>query len=280
MAKPEDLTKTAAWRQMSAMGCRVLEVGVRNGDRGLMMRRQWTPSEALHFLPWLKARNARGADIYIQPAPDLLHGLVLVDDLSRQAIAKLVADGLTPACTVETSRANFQVWVKIAPVVLPALRTVIARRLARDYGGDPASVGAGHFGRLAGFTNCKPQRVDADGRRSFVLCRTWDGAVAPAGVQMLAWAVRQQDSLSPAPAGRAACGARWPVGASATGDQSRADFARACGLARAGRGLAEIAAVLAAESPRIAERKRGHIGNYCRRTAEAAMRAVTAARRA
>lgn len=280
MAKPEDLTKTAAWRQMSAMGCRVLEVGVRNGDRGLMMRRQWTPSEALHFLPWLKARNARGADIYIQPAPDLMHGLVLVDDLSRQAIAKLVADGLTPACTVETSRANLQVWVKIAPVVLPALRTVIARRLARDYGGDPASVGAAHFGRLAGFTNCKPQRLHADGRRSFVLCRTWDGAAAPAGAQMLAWAVRQQDSLSPAPAGRAACGARRPVGASATGDQSRADFARACGLARAGRGLAEIAAVLAAESPRIAERKRGHIGDYCQRTAEAAMRVVTAARRA
>src|SRR5215472_3656613 len=45
---------------------------------------------------------------------------------------------------------------------------VISKRLAHTYGGDLASTGSCHLGRLAGFTNQKPQRRTITGRAPWV----------------------------------------------------------------------------------------------------------------
>jgi hypothetical protein len=50
-------------------------------------------------------------------------------------------------------------WIRVSTTPLEAaVATAIAKHLAHTYGGDLASTGACHLGRLAGFTNQKPQR--------------------------------------------------------------------------------------------------------------------------
>ena len=63
----------------------------------------------------------------------------------------------TPACVVETSPGNFQAWLKHAWTLTAQEGTVVAKILAERFGGDPNSADWRHFGRLAGFTNPKPQ---------------------------------------------------------------------------------------------------------------------------
>jgi hypothetical protein len=73
-------------------------------------------------------------------------------------------DGLEPCAVLETSPGHLQAWVHISRQPLEqALATAIARRLAHTYGGDPASANWRHLGRLAGFTNQKPQRRTRSG---------------------------------------------------------------------------------------------------------------------
>jgi hypothetical protein len=60
---------------------------------------------------------------------------------------------------VQTSPGHLQAWLHLSPRPLePALATAIAARIARTYHGDPASADWRHLGRLAGFTNQKPER--------------------------------------------------------------------------------------------------------------------------
>jgi hypothetical protein len=69
---------------------------------------------------------------------------------------------------VETSPGNFQAWLKHGEMLDEAVSTRAAKLLAERYGGD---LGSGadwrHFGRLAGFTNPKPNRRLASGLQPF-----------------------------------------------------------------------------------------------------------------
>ena len=110
-----DRTYLAASRQLDALGVDSFEVGVR--DRaGRMLTRSWSKAEVLKAIPWLKSQNAQGADVYVRPASpggNANAGIVLVDDLSRETVARMKADGLTPALLVETSPGSYQVWVRV-----------------------------------------------------------------------------------------------------------------------------------------------------------------------
>ena len=58
-----------------------------------------------------------------------------------------------------TSPGRLQAWIRVTTSGLePFYATAIARQLARRYDGDPASADWRHVGRLAGFTNQKPER--------------------------------------------------------------------------------------------------------------------------
>ena len=121
----------------------------------MILRNDLTNGEVFEKLDWLAAENAKGHHIYIRPSG--LSQLTLIDDLNRNSLDRLIDTGYTPACVVETSPGNFQAWLKHAWTLTAQEGTVAAKILAERFGGDPNSADWRHFGRLAGFTNPKPQ---------------------------------------------------------------------------------------------------------------------------
>jgi hypothetical protein len=70
---------------------------------------------------------------------------------------------------LQTSPGHLQAWIRVSTTPLePAVATVISKHLAHTYGGDLASTGSCHLGRLAGFTNQKLQRRTATGQAPWV----------------------------------------------------------------------------------------------------------------
>ena len=68
---------------------------------------------------------------------------------------------------METSPGNFQAWLQHGQVLDEATSTRVAKELALRFGGDPGSADWRHFGRLAGFTNPKPNRRLESGLQPF-----------------------------------------------------------------------------------------------------------------
>jgi hypothetical protein len=106
-------------------------------------------------LSLLKYRNARGSHIYIRPSGE--HRFTVLDDLNEASLARLAADGLDPCAVVETSVGNFQAWLKHSVVLPKLVGSLAAQTLARRYDADLSAAGWRRFGRLPGFTNCKPK---------------------------------------------------------------------------------------------------------------------------
>ena len=102
---------------------------------------------------------------YVRPAG--IHGLSLVDDLKPDALVRMKAEGFAPAAVVETSPGNLQAWLKHGATLDEAASTRAAKLMAERFGGDPGSADWRHFGRLAGFTNPKPNRRLASGLQPF-----------------------------------------------------------------------------------------------------------------
>jgi len=283
-----DRTREAMHGQLAAMGCREYEVGVRDPVRGMLTRRG-SAAEIEARVGWLRAMNAQGADIFVRPAEP--GGLMLVDDVKREALGRMVTDGLSPAVVTETSPGNHQAWVRLSEgPVTREVGTEAARGLAGRYGGDPRSAEAGHYGRLAGFTNRKPEHARGDGLQPYVLLREARGGCAPAGEAALARAgarvamregmakaEREAEALSRAGGGgvssdvlareyreRAArlC-ARYPEA-----DRSRVDWAvtRDLAVAYPGADAAALTAALRVGSPHLTERKGNHGEDYAART--------------
>jgi hypothetical protein len=122
---------------------------------------------------FLKSQNARGAHIYIRASGQ--HSLTVLDDLAQDSVVRLSADGFEPCAVVETSPGNFQAWLKHHRIYETAISTFIAQELARRYQADPSAADWRRFGRLPGFTNCKPKHRQANGLFPFVLLRGCSG---------------------------------------------------------------------------------------------------------
>jgi len=283
-----DRTREAMHGQLAAMGCREYEVGVREPGRGMLTRRG-SAAAIEASVGWLRAMNARGADLFVRPAE--AGGLVLVDDVKRDALARMAQEGLAPAVVTETSQDNYQAWVRLTEgPVAREVGTEAARGLAGRYGGDPRSAEAGHYGRLAGFTNRKEAHTRADGLQPYVLLREARGEQAPAGEAALARAgarvamregvakaMRDAETLSRAEGGgvrgdvlareyrerAAALCARYP-----DADRSRVDWAvtRDLAVVYPSADAAALVAALRVGSPDLTERKGAHVEDYVART--------------
>ena len=297
-----DRTLQAVTAQLDAMRCPTFEIGVRDGSSGKMMNRSWSAEDVIANLPWLRHMNVKGNDIYVRPA-GTWHHLVLVDDVDLETIARMRLDGVEPALAVETSPANFQVWISVVQpnrkIVPPEIRSAIARRLAREYGGDPASADARHYGRLSGFTNRKPRYRSADGRQPWVLLREHIGKASAAAADLVATAEaeiveqekqQEQQVQVREVATKVRVGTlRDPVNeyrgemtgltnrfASelAAGDpkwtMSKCDFVVAAKMIRRGHDPDVIALAMREASPDIDQRKAGHVEDYVQRTVSAA----------
>lgn len=294
-----DRTTQVIARQLHAFGGDHFDLGIRDGHQGKMMHRLWTSDDVLQHTAWLKRMNAQGNDIYIKPAGE--HSLVLVDDLPPAAIDRLKEKGFNPAIVTETSPGNLQAWLKLSPDPIEArIRRVIARGFAKDFGGDPNSADAQHYGRLAGFTNQKPNRLLETGMHPYVLLREWSGQVMVKAYTLLAQADRfldqqavqqaQKDRVTAihtegvryaAPRGRHM--ALEPVTeyrrqaqvlATRYGphpDWSKVDWMIAQSMVASGQYDAEeVARAILGGSPNIRTRKPGHLEDYAYRTAQKA----------
>lgn len=283
-----DRSLEALQKQVTAMGVERLEVGIRDAKTGQMMNRDWSCTELEQSMAWLKRMNAKGNDIYVRPAGE--HGLVLVDDLKPQALERMRRDGWAPTATIETSPGNYQAWIKLSEKPVRAdVRCEVAIDIAKQYGGDLNSVDSRHYGRLAGFTNQKPEHT-RDGRQPYVLAHGCQGIVAKSTERCLEDVNERLDVRMSSEERKTRLEAisgqsrgnfmheKDPVkdfrlrakailekyGTEA--DLSRLDWMVAKDMAKAGRSGADICKAITEASPNIESRKAGHMEDYAQRT--------------
>lgn len=160
------LTMQAIRRQLAAMPhdlylVRLIHNRTRRPFPG---ERLWSATQLLHpaTVSFLRIRNREGCDVYIHPYAGGRNAGYILLDLDRAAdgvIQRMRHNGHHPCVVLATSPGHLQAWIHVSTSPLEtALATAVARRLAREYGGDPASADGHHLGRLAGFTNQKPTR--------------------------------------------------------------------------------------------------------------------------
>lgn len=292
---PHDRTRTAVCRQLKGMGCILYEVGVRHAERG-MLNRAWGEADILKALDWLKHENFKGCDIYVRPARSAPSRLILVDDLSMGALSRLQAGPYPAAVTVQTSPGNYQAWIKLDDDMPADVRREVARHLAREYGGDPNSADSAHYGRLAGFTNRKPEHIDAAGRSPFVLLDSYNGRPASGAAElvqiargviereheqarsMVAHVQREARNMPQAVTGTPQSAqelAEWyrslwqslKTQFDGDFDASRADWMAAVAMFRKGYEFQAVADAITQHSPGIDARKGAAVADYVTRTA-------------
>jgi len=289
--KPIDRTYLAARRQLNALNCDKYEIGIRNRD-GKMMIRSWSQEEVLKSVGWLKRENAKGADIYVRPEGEQNQGIVLVDDLSHGQLERMKSTGFEPAAVIETSPRNFQAWVRLSKdEITPEVATAASKGLANHFEADPNSADWRHFGRLAGFTNRKPEHTTAQNRNPWVLCHESSGRSASKGDETVEKvsqiiidrkAARERETRFESAIEASEARSRYdPIRTyqnnlksltahyGADMDLSRADFMICSNMAMQGYSKKQITEALQQASPELPTRKAGHELDYCQRTVEA-----------
>ncbi len=177
------ITRSQVRRQLAAMACDYLDIGILRPDGRMILREAWTVRQIQEAIQRLRRENARGAHIFIRPHGT--HALSLVDDLGIDAIARITCAGFQPALVIETSPQNFQVWLNHGRTLDRSMSTWAAKELAKRFGGDLSSADWRHFGRLAGFTNQKPERLLPNGLAPFVCLRQCEGRTYAAAHEFL-----------------------------------------------------------------------------------------------
>lgn len=294
-SKRPDRTYLAVRRQLDGMRCDEYEVGLLSTETGQMKPRVYDRAAVLKSVQWLKQQNSSGHHIYIRPKGSV--GLLLMDDIGLGTLNQLEADGFKPAAVIETSPMNYQGWIRVSVAPIPEeLATRAAKLLAKRYNADPNSADWRHYGRLAGFTNQKPEYIAEYGKAPYVLAHSCPGGLAAQGEILLseARALLEQeraereaqaqevlkvldmpmDGLAD-PAGfyqqqLGAIKARFGTGT----DYSRADWMIGKKMAMLGYPPAVIQATLNQCSPNISDRKKGHEDDYTRRTVDNIMQDI------
>ena len=126
-----------------------------------MLKGRWIVKPAISTIGYLKAENAGGRHILIQP--DDPSRYLLADDLSWELILShhCRPDGTWKPgrMVVETSPRNFQVWIHgQSPLSLDD-----KRHWLKKLGGDPAADPNNRWGRCPGFRNCKDKYRNPEG---------------------------------------------------------------------------------------------------------------------
>jgi len=170
------LTLQAIRRQLAAMPhdlflIRLIHCATRRPFPG---ERLWTATQLLcpATVRFLRLRNREGCDVYIWPYAEGRNAGYILLDLDRVApsvLKRMSANGHDPCVVLQTSPGHLQAWIHVSTLPLePAVATGIGKHLACVYGGDSASTDWRHLGRLAGFTNQKPQRRTVNGYAPWV----------------------------------------------------------------------------------------------------------------
>src|SRR4029077_7963734 len=152
----------------------------------------------------LRVRNREGCDVYIQPYTEKQnHGYILVDldHAGPQTIETMRINGHQPCVVLQSSPGNLQVWVHVSATPLPpTVASSVGKQLARRYGADLASADWRHLGRLAGFTNRKPTRLQPNGYAPWVKLVYAQAQLATNCSALIKAAERQLSPSPPPPA--------------------------------------------------------------------------------
>lgn len=197
------LTGQAIRRQLAAMPHDLYRIRLIHHctRRPLPGERLWTAAQLMRAatIRFLRVRNREGWDVYMQPytaGRNAGYILVDLDHVHPEAIESMRAKGHNPCVVLQTSPGHLQAWIHLSTSPLePALATAVGRQLARVYGGDMGSTDWRHLGRLAGFTNQKPQRRTSGGYAPWVKI-----VHARAGLARGADGLLQSATREPAPA--------------------------------------------------------------------------------
>jgi len=178
-----DRTTAVVRAQLAGMGAERYDVGVYDrANDAMLLRREWTPAQVESSVGWFKGMNAQGRDIYIRPSgssglyivDDVL--AATVERMRAEGYAPAAVVETSPG------NHQAWVRVSDTPLSNEE-GTAVARDLAARYGGDMSSANWRHMGRLAGFTNRKEEHRQPDGRYPYVRLRDAGGeraADAPA----------------------------------------------------------------------------------------------------
>ncbi len=305
-ARKGDRTTAAVRAQFAGMGAERYDVGVydRRND-AMLLRREWTPAQVEASVGWFKVMNAQGRDIYIRPSgssglyivDDVPAGTV--ERMRAEGYAPAAVVETSPG------NHQAWVRVSDAPLS-QGEGTAVARALAARFGGDMSSANWRHMGRLAGFTNRKEEHRQPDGRYPYVRLRDAGGERAAAAPAILARAREEATQGHRAAAekgagvagespqeraGRRVAFSRPPAEGgpvsplgreyahraqrllerypnAALTDLHRLDWMVTRDLARAHPEATkeDLMRAIGEGSPRIDERKRGHVYDYAERT--------------
>lgn len=112
-------------------------------------------------LPWCRAENAHGANVYIRASKHAAWPMVFLDDVTASDASALASRH--PSLVVETSPGRCHVWLVTDHALNEEGRYAVQKHLAARPGtngalADPASVSGDHWGRWAGFRNQKKGR--------------------------------------------------------------------------------------------------------------------------
>ncbi len=299
-------TTEAVRAQLAGMGAERYDVGAydRPSDE-MLLRREWTPAQVEASIGWLRKMNAQGRDIYIRPSGSSGLYIVddvpaaTVERMRAEGYAPAIVVETSPG------NHQAWVRVSDVPLS-QGEGTAVARALAARFGGDLSSANWRHMGRLAGFTNRKEEHRQPDGRQPYARLRDAGGARAADAPALLDRARDQAIQGRHAAAekgagvegespqeriGRRTAFSRSPAGGgpvsplgreyahraqrllerypnAALTDLHRLDWMVTRDLARA-HPEADKEALMRAigeGSPRIEERKRGHVYDYAERT--------------
>ncbi|MDR0615039.1 MAG: RepB family DNA primase [Lactobacillales bacterium] len=293
------ITHSNVSNQLASMRSSLYDIGILNRPNSTMNNYvDLNPLKISKMIQFLKYQNLNGRDIFLRPARTIDRALILVDDLDISSIKSMRKEGSGPACTLLTSPNNYQVWVDLGPQPMQAAeRKLVAGYLAETFKGDPGSVDAVHYGRLAGYTNRKPCHLKNDGTFPFVICcHDVKSGIAKNAEQIRKWASKQNESKNKVDNNHDLKSKKdflklsLPDNSKSKDtsqikndfsfywkwwfdkqlypqiDYSKGDFAVACMLLRQGYSISSIELAMSECSPEIDKRKGNHKLDYVQRT--------------
>lgn len=171
----KDRTRIALRRQLTAMGAPAYDIAIGRTDCWRIVLEVVPPARVLVELRKLRRHNARYWGVHVRPCEP--HGLVFVDDVESGVWKRMISQGFEPAAIIQSSPGSHQLWLRHAAPVPPADRKLLAKWLTKRAGGDFSGAASSHWGRLAGFTNRKPEHLNRAGQFPFVLVDRASGKV-------------------------------------------------------------------------------------------------------
>ena len=126
--------------------------------------RGFTPQEIEQRTPEMQRLQRRGENLYYTPLSDKKYH-ILIDDMNREKLERLIRDGYQPTAVLESSPGNYQAIITVPKLGTPHDKDVgnrLSDALNREYG-DPKLSGAIHPHRAPGYENRKPKHQREDG---------------------------------------------------------------------------------------------------------------------